>query len=181
MEFAQLEEKKVSCETIYDGHVVHLEKWNVVLPNGKGASREIVRHVGAAAVVAVDDKNRVAMVRQYRAALERVTFEIPAGKLDSFGADRFETAKRELREETGFTAREWTHLADIATTPGFCSEIIGLYLARGLEKGDTEFDEDEFLNIEMVPMENVLADVFAGKIQDAKTVCALLLAQKHMA
>ncbi len=175
-----LTEVKLSSDKIYDGAIVHLEKWQVRLPNGRTASREVIRHVGAAAVVAVDDSGRVCLVRQYRAPLGRVTLEIPAGKLDQFGADRFETAVRELKEETGLSAEKWTHLGDIATTPGFCDEIIGLYLARGLSSGQTHPDEDEFLNVEFIPFAKALEMVYSGKIQDAKTVSALLLAQPRL-
>ena len=172
-----LMEKTLAEEKIFDGHVVHLTRATVELPSGRTSTREVVRHVGAAAVVAVDEKGRIAMVRQWRYALGRAILEIPAGKLDAFGADRLEAAKRELREETGLTAREFKHLADIATTPGFSDEIIGLYLATGLTQGASQPDEDEFLNVSFVEAKVLIERIYAGEIEDSKTICAVLLAQ----
>lgn len=172
-----LMEKTLAVEKIFDGHVVRLERATVELPSGRAATREVVRHAGAAAVVAVDENGRIAMVRQWRHALGRAFFEIPAGKLDAFGADRLEAAKRELREETGLTARAFRHLLDIATTPGFSDEIIGLYLATGLTQGESQPDEDEFLNVSFVDAKALIKSIYAGEIGDSKTVCAVLLAQ----
>lgn len=172
-----LREKTLDTEQIFDGHVVHLWRDTVELPSGRTSTREVVRHVGAAAVVAVDDHGRVAMVRQWRYALGRAVDEIPAGKLDAFGADRLEAAKRELREETGLTAKHFRHLADICTTPGFSDEIIGLYLATGLTQGESQPDDDEFLNVSFVDAKELIRRVLAGEIEDSKTVCAALLAQ----
>ena len=173
----QLMEKALETEKIFDGHVVHLERAKVELPSGRTSTREVVRHIGAAAVVAVDDSGRIAMVRQWRYALGRALDEIPAGKLNDFGADRLEAAKRELREETGLTAKHFRHLADICTTPGFSDEVIGLYLATGLTQGESEPDEDEFLNVSFVDAKALIQSIYAGKIEDSKTICAVLLAQ----
>ncbi len=109
----RLYEKTLSTQRIFDGRVVRLERLEVALSDGRTSSREVVRHVGAAAVVAVDDEGRVAMVRQFRCTVGRVLLEIPAGKLDAFGEDKLEAARRELREETGLTARNFRHLADL--------------------------------------------------------------------
>lgn len=176
----RLIEKTLSVEKIFDGHIVHLERSTVELPSGRTSTREVVRHVGAAAVVAADDRGRIAMVRQWRCAVGRVLMEIPAGKLDAFGADRLEAAKRELREETGLTAQNFRHLADILTSPGFSDELIGLYLATGLEQGESQPDEDEFLNVEFIDARELIARIYAGEIEDAKTICAVLLAQKFL-
>ncbi len=172
-----LMEKTLAEEKIFDGHVVHLTRATVELPSGRTSTREVVRHVGAAAVVAVDETGRVAVVRQWRCAAGRVLLEIPAGKLDAFGADRLEAAKRELREETGLTASSFRHLADILTTPGFSDEVIGLYLATGLSQGESQPDDDEFLNVEFIDIRTLLNSIHAGEIEDAKTICAVLLAQ----
>ncbi len=172
-----LTEKEIRVEKLFDGHVVHLERATVELPNGKTSTREVVRHVGAAAVVAVDDRGRVAAVKQWRHAFGRVLLEIPAGKLDAFGADKLETAKRELKEETGLTAASFRHLADILTTPGFSDEVIGLYLATGLSHGDSQPDEDEFLHLEFIEAKTLIESIRAGEVQDAKTICAMLLAE----
>ncbi len=174
---SDLREKVLGVEKIFDGKVVHLERATVELPNGKTSTREVVRHVGAAAVVAVDDQGRIALVRQWRSAVDRALDEIPAGKLDDFGADRLEAARRELREETGLTAAAFRHLADIFTSVGFSDEVIGLYLATGLTQGESSPDEDEFLNLSFIDAKALIAQIYAGEIEDAKTICAVLLAQ----
>jgi len=172
-----LREKTLGVEKIFDGKVVHLERATVELPSGRTSTREVVRHVGAAAVVAVDNLGRIALVRQWRCAAGRALDEIPAGKLDDFGADRLEAARRELREETGLSAASFRHLADIFTSVGFSDEVIGLYLATGLSQGESSPDEDEFLNVFFVDARELIARIYAGEIEDGKTVCAVLLAQ----
>ncbi|MBR2572189.1 MAG: NUDIX hydrolase [Clostridia bacterium] len=174
-------EEILNREVLYDGSVVHLEKWVVRLPDGKTALREIVQHVGAVAVVACDENGMISMVRQYRVAIGREMLEIPAGKLVSRQEDRLEAAQRELREETGLTAGKWTPLCEVITTPGFCDETIGMYLATDLTQGNAHPDEDEFLNACKMPAREVYAMIGRGEIHDAKSVCALLLARPHLA
>jgi ADP-ribose pyrophosphatase len=115
---------------VFDGKIIHVDHMTATLPNGKTALREVALHVGASAIVPVDEEGHVFLVRQYRAPLERVTLEIPAGKLDFAGEDRLEAARRKLREETGFSAKNWRKLTDLATTPGFCSEVISIISRR---------------------------------------------------
>ena len=129
-----LREKFLSSEAIYPGKIIRVEKWQVELPNGETAMREIVRHNGASAIVPVDDQGMVTLVRQHRVAIGQCTWEIPAGKLDSPSEDPFAAAKRELEEETGLQAAEWRKLTSIYTTPGFCNEQIAIYLATGLSQ-----------------------------------------------
>lgn len=167
-------------ELLYDGKVVHLEKWIVTLPDGREAVREVINHVGAVAVVACDDEGKVYLVRQCRVALGRVMREIPAGKLDAKSEDHLEAAKRELREETGLTAKNWRHLTDVVTSPGFCDETIALYLATGLTQGETHFDDDEFLNIERLPYKDAVKMIYDGVIHDQKSICALLMARPFL-
>ena len=131
-----LREVPFARETIYDGHILHVEKWRVTCPNGREAPREIVVHKGAAAVVPVFDNGDTLLVRQHRVAVDRVTLEIPAGKLDSVNEDPLDCATRELREETGLSAERMTCLTTLLTTPGFCTEKIAVYLAQGLSQGD---------------------------------------------
>ena len=126
-----LREVPFARETIYDGHILHVEKWRVTCPNGREAPREIVVHKGAAAVVPVFDNGDTLLVRQHRVAVDRVTLEIPAGKLDSASEDPLDCATRELREETGLSAERMTRLTTLLTTPGFCTEKIAVYLAQG--------------------------------------------------
>ena len=173
-----IEERIESGKRVFEGKLVKVDCMDVTLPDGNAAKREAVRHPGAAAVVAVDGENNVLMVRQYRAAIAKPLLEIPAGKLDFPGEDRLDAAKRELKEETGMTANSWVHLVDIVTSPGFCDEVIGIYLATGLSAGDVSPDEDEFLNVIKVPFDMLMAMAKRGGIADAKTLTGLLLADK---
>ncbi len=180
MEEAMLSEHVISSEQLYKGKILNVQKWMVTLPNGAQALREVVLHPGASAVVPVDDEGNTYLVRQYRAPLGEILTEIPAGKLDVAGESRLEAAKRELREETGFTASSWRHLTDIYTTPGFCNEKISIYLAMGLTKGESEHDEDEFLDLVKMPLKDAVALVKGGKLNDSKTITGLLLAQSAL-
>jgi len=175
-DFQNLEEKMVASEEIFDGHVVHLFKDTVELPNGKHATRETVRHIGAVAVVPLTDDGKVIIERQFRYPLGCVITEIPAGKLDSKTEDRLSAAKRELEEETGYTAKEWIDLGDYYPAAAYTDERISLYLAKGLQQGQRNLDEDEFLNIMAVPLEELVEEVLNGTITDGKTQAALLKA-----
>ena len=152
----------------------------MTLPDGRAAVREAVRHPGASAIVPVDAEGNVALVRQYRAPIAQVLLEIPAGKLDYKGEDRLEAARRELQEETGLTAENWVHLTDIVTAPGFCDEVISIYLATGLSEGEDRPDDDEFLNVVRMPMDTLMEMAARGEITDAKTLAGLLLAEKAL-
>ena len=163
---------------VFDGLILHIDHVTNELPNGRTAPREIARHVGASAVVPVDEAGNVWLVKQFRAPVDRVLLEVPAGKLDFKGEDRLLAAKRELEEETGLTARSWTHLTDIVTTPGFSDELISLYLARDLVAGQSHPDDDEFLNLVKVPLAELVAMIARGEVTDAKTICAVLLADR---
>ena len=149
---ASILETTVETKRVFDGLILHIDHINNRLPNGKLAAREVARHVGASAVVPVDGDGNVWLVKQFRAPIDQILLEVPAGKLDYKGEDRLEAAKRELQEETGLSAGEWTHLTDIVTTPGFSDELISLYLARDLSAGQSHPDDDEFLNVVKVPL-----------------------------
>ena len=176
----QIEERILREERVYEGKLVKVNRLDVILPDGKEAAREAVRHPGASAIVPVDAEGNVTLVRQYRAPIAQVLLEIPAGKLDYKGEDRLEAAKRELREETGLTAENWTHLTDIVTAPGFCDELISIYLATGLAAGEDEPDEDEFLNVVKMPLAGLMEMAKRGEITDSKTLTGLLLAEKRL-
>ena len=176
MDDAKLREIPFSSQTLYDGAILHVEKWQVTCPNGHEATREIVVHKGAAAVVPVYPDGTTVLVRQHRVAIDKITLEIPAGKLDSASEDPLLCAERELREETGLCAGRMTHMTTILTTPGFCTERIALYLAQDLTQGDMHLDEDEFLSLVRMPLEEAVARVMRGEICDAKTICGLLMA-----
>ena len=173
-------EKLSDRHRIFDGLIIHVDRMTALLPNGKTSEREVVVHVGASAIVPVDAEMNVYLVRQYRAALDRVTLEIPAGKLDHPGEDRLSAARRELREETGLTAQSWTHLTELATTPGFCDEVISIYLARDLTYGQTDPDEDEFLNVVKMPLSDAIDMCASGKICDSKTISGILIAARQL-
>jgi ADP-ribose pyrophosphatase len=172
----RLEEVKIASKEIFDGHILHVYKDTVELPNGKEASRELIRHIGAVAVVPLTDDGNVIVERQFRYPLGQVITEIPAGKLDSFDEDRLEAIKRELREETGYVADEWMELGDYHPAAAYTDERITLYLATGLHKGERELDEDEFLDVELIPLKDLVKQVLDGQIPDAKTQIAILKA-----
>ena len=171
-------EKNLSRERVFDGIILHIDHVTNELPNGKQAKREVAMHVGASAVLPVDCEGNVYLVRQFRAPIEQVLLEIPAGKLDHVGEDRLLAAKRELKEETGLDADSWLHLCDTFTTPGFSNERISLYLARDLHMGQTHPDEDEFLNVVKLSFEAAFQMVMRGEIQDAKTQITLCMAKQ---
>lgn len=181
MDENSIREIPFSSETIYDGKILHVERWQVTCPNGKAATREIVVHKGAAAVVPVYEDGTTLLVRQHRVAVDRVTLEIPAGKLDSVGEDPHDCAVRELEEETGLRAGRMTLLTSLLTTPGFCTEKIAIYLAQELSQGQTHPDEDEFLSLVRMPLEDAVSMIMRGEIRDSKTICGLLMAKEALA
>lgn len=175
-----LKETFLSSQDIYQGAIIKVEKWQVALPNGCTASREIVKHKGAAAIVPVDDQGRVTLVRQYRVAVQKFTWEIPAGKLDSLTEDPFAAARRELEEETGLQAEHWQLLNRIDTTPGFCNERIAIYVATGLSQHPSHPDADEFLQLTKMPLDEAVERCMAGEINDSKTIIGLMMAQRYL-
>ena len=170
---ASLHERILSEEPIYHGKILDVNKLEVELPNGRHSMRDIVRHPGASAVVALTDSGKIVLVRQYRTAIDRVTVEIPAGKLD-LSEDPLDCAKRELHEETGFRAGRIRFLTRIVSSCGFCDEMINIYLATHLEFDAPDPDDDEFVNVDLVPLGELIDAVLDGKIEDAKTVVGAL-------
>lgn len=171
---SNLKEKFLKREQIYSGKVLTVVKDEVLLPNGEKSIREICLHDGAVCIIPLTDDGRVIMERQYRYAHGRVFFEIPAGKLDTPDEDHEAAARRELREETGATAERITFLGRVDTTPALISEKIYMYLAEGLHFGERELDEDEFLDVEQVPLKDLVKMVMNGEICDSKTQIAIL-------
>lgn len=176
-DFKKLEETKIASEEIYDGVILHVFRDTVVLPNSRKATRELIRHIGAVAVVPLADDGSVIVERQFRYPLNQVITEIPAGKLDSKTEDCLLAAKRELQEETGYTADLWTELGVYHPAAAYSDEKIMIYLARGLHRGERHLDEDEFLNVRAVPLDELVEDIMDGKITDGKTQVALLKVQ----
>ena len=172
-----LEEKFVSRKEIFDGHVLHVVCDTIELPNGKEATREICLHNGAVAIIPILPDGRVIMERQYRYAHGSVMLEIPAGKLDSADEIPLEAAARELREETGAIAGKMTYLGEIVASPALVSEVIHLYLAEELTFGERELDEDEFLDVQELPLDTVADMILKNEIPDGKTQAAVLKAK----
>lgn len=175
---SNLTEKQIKRDEIFQGVALHVVRDEVSLPNGNRSVREICLHDGAVAVIPILSDGRVIMERQYRYAHSRVILEIPAGKLDSKDEIPLEAAKRELREETGAVAEKITFLGKIASSPALLSEIIYLYMAEGISFGERELDEDEFLDVELIPLETLYQMVMQGEIADSKTQIAVLKARE---
>lgn len=170
----------VEKKDIYRGRIVTLSADTVRLPNGHTFSMELVRHPGAAAVVPLDEDGNVTLVRQARYAADGWLLEIPAGKLDHGEAPSV-CAERELREETGLVASQWTSMGFIWVSPGFCDERIHLFLARGLIRSAQALEIDEVLELEKMPLERAIALALNGDITDAKSICALLRVRHYLA
>ena len=171
---SDLTERQLSREEIFKGQILHVVRDTVSLPNGESATREMCLHVGAVAVLPLLSDGRVVMERQFRYPHGRVFFEIPAGKLNFKGEDPLDAASRELREETGAVAGKYTLLGELDTTPALIDEKIHLYLAEDITFGERELDSDEFLDVELVPLAQLLTMVMRGEIKDAKTQVAVL-------
>ena len=169
----ELTEKTLSSEKIFDGRILHIRRDTVLLPNGHQSTREVVDHPGGVCVLALDDQERALVVSQFRYPYGEVLRELPAGKLE-YGEDPAQAAVRELREETGAVAGRFQFLGELYPSPGYCGEIIRMYLARDLSFGDTDPDEDEFLGLERVPFGQLVDQVLSGEIKDAKTIAAVL-------
>ena len=178
--YEDLIETKLERENIFDGNLLHIKKDKVKLPNGGEAYREWVKHPGAAAVIPLTDQGEIILVRQYRYPIDEVTLEIPAGKLDVSGEDTLECAKRELSEETGYTAQEYKFLSKLATSVGFSDEVIYIYAAKGLKAGTQHTDEDEFINVVKVPLAEAVEMVLDGRINDGKSVTAIFMLDRMM-
>lgn len=170
----KLEERKVSSTAIFDGKVLHVRLDEVKLPNGESATREYVKHVGAVGIVAITNEGEVLLERQYRYPFADVLVEIPAGKLNSPEEDPRKAALRELKEETGAVAGELIYLGDFYGSPAILGERMRMYLARDLTFEEQAPDEDEFLEVFRMPLEEAVEEILAGNIPDGKTQAAVL-------
>ncbi len=169
-----LREIQIESEKIYEGKILDFYRDTVRLPNGHSATRELVRHNGAVAIVPLLDDGRVIVEKQFRYPHDEVIVEIPAGKLDGPDEIPEEAARRELREETGIEAKELIPLGPFYPTAAYSTETIWMYLAKGLTFGEQKLDDDEFLNVETMPLEDLVKDVLAGRVPDGKTQAAIL-------
>jgi ADP-ribose pyrophosphatase len=162
-------------ELIRSGTILDIYKDTMELPNGKQEEWDFVSHrKGAAAVVPVTDDGKILMVRQYRNAIERYTLEIPAGSRDSTSEDTKVCAARELEEETGYRSDDITFLISLKTTVAFCDEFIDVYLAKKLKPGKQHLDEGEFIDVKAYDIQELCDMIYAGKLQDSKTVAGIL-------
>lgn len=168
-----LEEKQLSSELKYDGRIVKLYADTAQLENGKTTLREVIKHPGGVCVVALTEDNNVLFVRQFRYPHGRVLLEIPAGKLE-LGEDHRDCGLRELKEETGCTCDSFDYLGNLLPTPAYDTEVIHMYLARGLHSGEQHLDDNEFLEVEKIPLDKAVEMIMSNEIFDAKTQVAIL-------
>lgn len=167
-------ESCASSKLVFDGKILHVFVDDIHLPNGAMGFREYIKHIGAVAVLPLTDDGCVVCVRQYRYAVGQVTLEIPAGKLDSAEENPQDAVLRELREETGARCKSLTYLGTYLASPAILDEKINLYLARGLDFGKTDPDDDEFIDVVQIPLEEMVERVMRGEILDGKTQLAVL-------
>ncbi len=165
---AHLREERITSEDIYGGIFLKMKRDKIALPNGENAIREYLTHPGAVAVVAILDDGRVLLERQYRYPIAKACIEIPAGKLE-IGEDHLLCAKRELEEETGYTAKKWSYIRRIHPVISYSTELIDIYLAEGLIPGKSHLDDEEFLDVFAAPLEQLIGWVEDGEITDVKT------------
>ena len=164
---------------VYNGKIITLEVSQVICPNGNVASREIVHHPGGVAVVAIDENNYVYMVKQYRIPYDKIMLEIPAGKLD-VNENPDDAAARELKEETGITAKEINFIGNFYPTVGFCDENLRMYVAKGLTFGEKSPDEDEFVSVEKIHIDTLIDMIMKNEIKDGKTIAILFKAREYL-
>ena len=174
-----LEEKHMSFDYKFKGRIINLRVDEALLPNGATATREVVEHNGGICVVPITENGEDLMVEQYRYPYGEVILEIPAGKRDG-NEEPLEGGKRELREETGAVAENYTFLGELYPTPGYCGEVIYMYLATGLSFGETDPDDDEFLNVKKIPLEKAVDMIMKGEIKDAKTLTAIFKVERML-
>lgn len=174
---AHLKESKVDGELVYDGHFLKVQRDKIRLPDGKQSVREYIKHPGAVVILPLFDDGSVLLERQFRYPLDQVFIEFPAGKIDP-GEDHLECAKRELHEETGYTATDWQFVCTIHNAIAYADEHLDIYLARGLTAGERKLDDGEFLDVYKAPLSELLEQVRLGKVTDVKTVIGAFWLEK---
>ena len=168
-----LRETPVEQQIQYEGRIIRLRVDKAQLPNGKIATREVVEHNGGVCIAALTEQQELLFVRQFRYPYQEVVLELPAGKIDK-GEEPLACGKRELTEETGASAQQYRSLGRLYPSPGYCGEVIHLFLATGLSFGRMNLDEDEFLEVERIPLEKAVQMVLDNEVPDAKTQVAVL-------
>ena len=171
-------EKTLDSKEIYNGRVFRVIEQTVELENNRQARREIIRHNGGVAIIAVDEEQNVYLVRQFRKPLDLETLEVPAGKLE-IGEDPYMCAIRELKEETGLSAKKVETLGGIFPSPGYCDEKLNLYLATDLSTGSMHLDPDEFLSVEKCRLAECVSKIETGEITDSKSIICILIAARR--
>ena len=166
--------KRINREAVYEGNIITLYNDFMVNDEGETAKWDFINHPGAAAVVAVTDKGKILLVRQYRNSIDGMTLELPAGKVDFAGEDKLECAVRELREETGFVAGNMEWLINLHSWIAFTNELIGVYVATNLEKCKQELDEFEYIDVEEYTVDEICGMIYKGEITDAKTIAGIM-------
>lgn len=169
-----LSEKQLTAEYIFKGRVINLRSDTALLPNGETAVREVIEHNGGVCVAALTENDEVLFVKQFRYPYMEEIFEIPAGKRDSADEDPLQCGIRELEEETGAKAQKFIPLGELYPSPGYCGEIIWMFAATCLTFSEQHLDEDEFLEIEKIPLQKAIKMICDGEIKDAKTQAAVL-------
>lgn len=177
MEDADLIETTLSSEPVYIGKLLHVHRDEVRLPDGVEGVREWIDHPGAVVIIGVLDNGKLLFERQYRYPLQRIFLELPAGKIDR-GEHELDTARRELREETGYRAKTWRHIATMHPCIGYSNERIEIFLAHGLSYVGHELDHGEILEVTEISLNDALLAVRDGEITDGKTITALMWAEK---
>jgi len=174
-----IESEKLDEKLIYQGRVIRVNIERVRLPNNQVAELEIIHHPGGAAIVALDEQNRVCLLNQFRHAAGGYIWELPAGKIDN-KEPHFETVKRELVEEAGRIASDWHYLGHVLSSPGVFTEVIHLYMATGLTTVDSQPEAHEVFRVEWKPLNEGMQMIYRGEIHDSKTICGLMLASDHL-
>ncbi len=170
------EEKTLSSQRIYEGAILNLRKDLVTVVGDKTSYREIVEHRGGVTLAAITDEKKMVLVRQFRKAAEKVVLEAPAGKIDHDGEEPLDAATRELKEETGYTAAHIEHITSFYSSIGYSEEVIHLYYATGLTSGETNYDDNEAIDVVEYDIAKLKEMVLTGEIEDAKTIAAILIA-----
>jgi len=174
-----LKAKRINRKEVYQGKIFTVAEDTIEFPNGKQTKWDVLLHDGAAAIVPIDDQGNIILVEQYRCVKDGQILEIPAGKLDR-GEDPITCAARELEEETGYKASKIIPIGSIYSAVGFSDEIVHIYLASGLEKGQINLDEDEYVNVEKYSLDCVINKVLDGEIKDSKTIAAIFMVKEMM-
>ncbi len=168
----KLTEETINSTLVYDGVILKVKKDEVMLENGQTAVREVICHNGAVCIVPITEDNMVYMVRQYRYPFSRVMLEVPAGKIDK-GEDPLKAAHRELEEEIGMKASELIYIGEFYPSVAFLNEVIHMYIAKGLTPSKQNLDDDEFLNIDKIPLDKLCDMIMSNEIKDGKTIASI--------